>query len=85
MGETGRLPYGDGAREALRAELAVPRLYADDSVSSSPSNPEIRRLVRGRRVEAVALAELIRTLLVDIAVSAVCSAWACSLLAGSGA
>jgi hypothetical protein len=52
----------------MRVEVAYPRLYgADDVVSSPPSRPEIRRLVRGRRVEAVEWAELVRTLLLLIA------------------
>jgi hypothetical protein len=43
-------------------------LVEADRVLSPSSRPEIKRFVRGRRVEAVEWAELVRTLLLLIAV-----------------
>lgn len=64
MGEAERLSKGEGAGEAMRLAAA---LAGSKTVSSPSSRPEIRRRVRGLRVEALELVELARTLLALIA------------------
>lgn len=60
MGDAARLANGEGAGEARREGLALTGLSA---VSLPSSRPDIRRVVRGLRVEAVEWAELARALL----------------------
>lgn len=70
MGETARLPNGDGTGEAMRLNGA----FAGSRLASSPSSsPEIRRGARGRREEEAAGVELVRTLLAFIAGQAAAS------------
>lgn len=64
MSEADRLSKGEGKGDATRVLLA---LMGSKAVSSPSSSPDMRRFVRGLRVEAVEWVELFRTLLLVMA------------------
>jgi hypothetical protein len=64
IGEAGRLVKGEATGDTIRVRLDK---AGSKLVSSPSSKPEINRFVRGRRVEEVAWAEFVRTLLELIA------------------